>query len=52
MPTHLQVVKESKEDSEQHLSDTQQDGHLHLVRVSEQELVGGYLPDLGRTKTW
>lgn len=41
-----QVVEETESDSEQHVDDSQDDGHLHLERVQECQLVGGHVPYL------
>jgi hypothetical protein len=41
----VRVIHEREEDSESHLSDAQNDTHLHLERVSEGYLVEGYVPD-------
>lgn len=45
---HSQVVEEAERNSEEHVDDPQDDGHLHLEGVQEGQLVGGDVPDLGR----
>lgn len=45
---HSQVVEEAETNSEEHVDDPQDDGHLHLEGVQEGQLVGGDVPDLGR----
>ena len=45
-----QVVEERKKNSKQHLSYSQNDGHLHLVGVGEDQFVICCLPHLDREK--
>lgn len=45
---HSQVVEEAETNSKEHVDDPQDDGHLHLERVQEGQLVDGDVPDLGR----
>lgn len=42
----LPVVEEWQADSKSHVDDTDDDWHLHLVRVQKRELVVGQTPDL------
>lgn len=42
------MVEEAERNSEEHVDDPQDDGHLHLEGVQEGQLVGGDVPDLGR----
>lgn len=41
-----QVVEETETDPEQHVDDSQDNGHLHLERVEECQLVAGNVPYL------
>ena len=41
------VIEDAQKDTEEHLSNPQDDGHLHLVGVGEHQLVLCSLPDLG-----
>lgn len=43
---NIHVVKEAESDSEEHVSNSQDYGHLHLIGVEEGQLVGGHVPDL------
>lgn len=45
-----QVVEEAETNSEQHVDDSQDDGHLHLEGVQERQLVSGDVPYLGGQK--
>lgn len=45
---HSQVVEEAETNSEEHVDDPEDDGHLHLEGVEEGQLVGGQIPDLDR----
>ena len=45
-PLYLQVVEDAENDPKEHLSDTEDDGHFHLVGVSVQQLVLRHLPYL------
>ena len=44
------VIEDLQTDSKQHLHDSQSDGHLHLVRVGEDQLVLGHVPDRVHSK--
>ncbi len=44
-PLSSHVIENLQTDSKQHLHDTQSNGHLHLVRVGEDQLVLGHVPD-------
>ena len=46
-PMGSHVVEDTQNDTEQHLSYAQDDGHLHLVGVGEDQLVLCILPNLG-----
>lgn len=41
-----QVVEYSQNDTKGHLKDTKCNGHLHLVRISEEQLILCNLPNL------
>jgi len=41
------MIDETEHDAEHHLTNAQDDGHLHLERVDEEQLVLGQAPDLG-----
>ena len=45
-PLYLQVVEDAENDPKEHLSDTEDDGHFHLVGVGVQQLVLRHLPYL------
>lgn len=44
------MVEEAETNSEQHVDDPQDDGHLHLERVQERQLVSGNVPYLSGKK--
>ena len=44
------MIENLQTDSKQHLHDTQNNGHLHLVRVGEDQLVLGHVPDRVQSK--
>ena len=44
------VIENLQTDSKQHLHDTQKNGHLHLVRVDEDQLILGHIPDRVQSK--
>lgn len=46
-PGPLHVVEDSQDHPEGHVGDPQDDGHLHLERVEEAQVVRGQAPDLG-----
>ena len=45
------VIEESKSDPKQHLSDTQQNRHLHFVGADKQQFVLGKLPYLEKRQS-
>ena len=45
-PIYLQVIEDAENDPKEHLSDTEDDSHLHLVGVRVEELVLRHLPYL------
>ena len=49
-PLSSHVIENLQTDSKQHLHDTQSNGHLHLVRVGEDQLVLGHVPDRVHSK--
>lgn len=44
------MVEEAETNSKQHVDDSQDDGHLHLERVQERQLVSGNVPYLSGQK--
>lgn len=40
----VEVVEQAEDETKSHLDDTKDDGHLHLVRVGEDEEVVGSVP--------
>ena len=43
------MVEDAENDSKQHLDNSQDDRHLHLVGVGVQQLVVSHIPDLNKT---
>lgn len=41
-----QVIEETESDTKEHVDDSQDDGHLHLERIQESQLVDGNVPNL------
>lgn len=41
-----QVIEETERDTKEHVDDSQDDGHLHLERVQESQLVDSNVPNL------
>lgn len=41
-----QVIEETERDTKEHVDDSQDDGHLHLKRVQESQLVDSNVPNL------
>jgi hypothetical protein len=46
--SHSQVIAETENDAEAHLSDADDDGEFHLGRIGERDFVLGQLPNLKR----
>lgn len=46
-----QVIEEAETDSEQHVDDSEDNGHLHLEGIQECQLVGCDVPYLKKRKT-
>lgn len=40
------MVEDTETDTKEHVDDSQDDGHLHLERVQESQLVDGDVPNL------
>lgn len=41
-----QVIEETERNTKEHVDDSQDNGHLHLERVQESQLIDGNVPNL------
>ena len=46
------MIKETKDNTKDHVSDTKDDGDFHLQRIGECQLVARQLPNLKKNKSF